>query len=62
MEFRKVLEQKIRGRLNEENLKILKVEYFKKHCKLRIYCSADNPLCIGDEDIISRTTDEILGG
>lgn len=62
MEFRKVLEQKIRGKIIEENLKILKVEYFKKHCKLRIYCSADNPLCIQDEEIISRTTDEILGG
>ncbi len=62
MEFRKVLEQKVRGRLTEENLKIIKVEYFKKHCKLRIYCSADNPLCIQDENIISQTTDEILGG
>lgn len=62
MEFRKVLEQKIHGAISEENLKILKVEYFKKHCRLRIYCVADGPLTIEDERLISDTTDEILGG
>ena len=62
MEFRKVLESKIQGQLAEENLKVLKVEYFKKHRKLRIYCTADEPLCFKDEELISHTTDEILGG
>lgn len=62
MEFRKVLESKIQGQLAEENLKVLKVEYFKKHRKLRIYCTADEPLCQKDEEVISHTTDEILGG
>lgn len=62
MEFRKALELKARGRLAEANLKILKVEYFKKHCKLRIYCVADDPLSIGDETILGELTDEILGG
>lgn len=62
MEFRRALELKARGRLAEANLKILKVEYFKKHCKLRIYCVADDPLCIGDETILGELTDEILGG
>ncbi len=62
MEFRKVLEHRIQGHLTEENLKILKVEYFKRHCKLRIYCVADRPLGIDDEELISHLTDEILGG
>ena len=62
MEFRKVLEHKVQGQLTEENLKVLKVEYFKKHRKLRIYCTADEPLSERDEKLISETTDEILGG
>ncbi len=62
MEFRRVLEDKLQDKIQEENFKILKVEYFKKHCKLRIYCVADNPLCIEDEHLISACTDEILGG
>ncbi|KAF5057892.1 DNA polymerase III PolC-type [anaerobic digester metagenome] len=62
MEFRKVLEHKLQGRLREEHLRVLKVEYLKKHCRLRIFCVADGPLCIEDEECIGHVTDEILGG
>lgn len=62
MEFRKTLADELKGRLQDDTLKVLKVEYFQKQQKLRIYCTGKDLLSWQDEEVILDTTEEILKG
>lgn len=61
MEFKKILEEKVRGNLGKAAFRVLKVEYFKKQEKLRIFCITDQPMSPADETMVADTIDDIFG-